>query len=186
MQLSPPPAAITRPDVISVGRYDGDSLLDLAVSAPGDPGTSPCVGQVFIFPGTSFPASAASFVANPPSLTADDLFGYDLVWGDRDGDGIDELLVGSPWFDYDQPAPPGYRGEGRCVLKKFTAPANTTTIDDPSDEELPGSFLPYRWGHALASGRLDTNGRIDFAIGNAMATYQTISQAGEVRVVIYQ
>ncbi|MFO0980805.1 MAG: hypothetical protein U1E76_03485 [Planctomycetota bacterium] len=38
----------------------------------------------------------------------------DLAWGDRDGDGIDELLVDRR-FDYHQPALPGYRGEGRCA-----------------------------------------------------------------------
>lgn len=92
----------------SWGDVDGDGLDDLVVGASGGfGGAEP--GTVYGFPGplplaTLAPADAAFAVTGD---APGDLFGYALTVYDADGDGHDDVLVGSPGWDL---------GRGRAIL----------------------------------------------------------------------
>ncbi|MFO0983730.1 MAG: integrin alpha [Planctomycetota bacterium] len=173
-------------EVLALGNYDGDHLLDVAVSAPRDFGVADgdnISGEVPVFPGASFPTGSIRLTISRPSAARKDMFGAAMAWLDHDADGIDELLVGAPWYNLGSSPPIGRHGEGRAVLVNF--PRLHAWIDDPSPQELTSAD---GFGSAAAAGALDDNPRIDLAIGNPAASFTsgstTFVLAGEVRVVI--
>ncbi len=99
-------------EIISMGDLDGDTFSEIAVSsslAEGDPrAIAPSTGQVHIFPGAArgtapehlTTAAASVTIYNPdPSI---DHFGVVLeLTTDQDGDGLQDLLVGSISNPYD-------------------------------------------------------------------------------------
>ena len=89
---------------MTVGDFDGDTILDLAISAPG--GTDPlydkgtAYGEVSIFSGpikvkgTRYDTDADFWITSD----AKDLMGLTMAAGDADGDGKDELFVAAPAY----------------------------------------------------------------------------------------
>jgi len=75
-----------------VGDVDRDGRDDLAVGAPGATGST---GEVWIVSGAT-----GQVLRVLPGTATGDAFGVSLAAaGDRDGDGVDELLVGAPGHD---------------------------------------------------------------------------------------
>jgi hypothetical protein len=84
---------------LSTGDFDGDGLVDLAAGAPGEaPGIDPRSGGVFVFRGTVLGLAPERFLSQAQigANEAGDRFGAALASGDYDGDGIEDLAVGTP------------------------------------------------------------------------------------------
>jgi hypothetical protein len=99
---------------MATGDFNGDGLLDLAISAPPLSGT----GTVYIVPGNADLSKWNQAVGSIPgelSFTADggnDLFGYSLAVGDFNGDGTVDLAVGAPQYGSGQGLVNLYFGSG--------------------------------------------------------------------------
>ncbi len=81
--------------VAGIGDINGDGFDDIAVGAPG---AQSFTGQVHIYLGSAEgPGQEAALVLEGP--THGGAFGFS-VWGagDTDGDGLDDLIVGAPFF----------------------------------------------------------------------------------------
>ncbi|MBK9647452.1 MAG: FG-GAP repeat protein [Deltaproteobacteria bacterium] len=83
---------------ISLGDYNGDGYIDLAVGA--HLGSSKA-GNVKLFRGSSSGPSTTVWMTLTGEATGDD-FGSELYSGDVNGDGYDDLVVGSPDYDVDK------------------------------------------------------------------------------------
>jgi hypothetical protein len=78
--------------VTGVGDVDGDEVPDLLVGAPGREGSSPRLGEAFVYSGAS-----GGLIHH---LRGEDIVGHFgtsvAAAGDVDGDGLDDLVVGAP------------------------------------------------------------------------------------------
>jgi hypothetical protein len=85
--------------VADVGNFDGSGGDDYAVAAPSRNEPSQDAGRVYLYSGTSSsPTDVAAVNGWGNGSEAGDLFGHSLsaVGGDLDGDGREDLLIGSP------------------------------------------------------------------------------------------
>ncbi len=135
--------------IASGGDVNGDGYDDLAVGAPSSSGG----GNVYVFHGSADGVSttATTSIGNPNGGAAQ--FGAALsIAGDLDGDGYNELVVGSPGYDGDSGILTVYEGGSGGVATSATADA---TLD-----------LGSRWGASIVGmGDVNGDGRDDFAVG---------------------
>ena len=89
---------------LSVGDLDGDRYSDLVIGSPlHDDGLNPDAGVVHLFFGKDWQDITSMSAADAPSKlvgsAAYDSVGTSIVTGDIDGDGLDEILIGTPYAD---------------------------------------------------------------------------------------
>ena len=143
---------------------DGDGVPDLLVGAPALPGSASSPGYAVALSGDS---GALIF----PLLTTGeaDLFGFAVAAaGDKDGDGLRDLLVGNPGAAGPQP-----NGSDARLFSSATGLLIA---------ELPGATLDSwdAFGHAVCdAGDLTGDGVSDFAVGGPSLSGE---QPGFVRV----
>ncbi len=138
---------------VAGGDLNGDSYADVALGAPGY-----SVSRVLVFYGSAsgLPAAASA------TLTGSAYFGESVCTGDFNGDGVDDLAVGSPDADqvlYWLGSSGGLQGGG-------------TTIQ--------GAQAGSRFGHAIAgSGDVDGDGFDDLVV-SASTYYGSYANGGKV------
>ncbi len=100
-------------------------------------------------------------------------YGRALVKADSDGDGSEELVVGSPARD---PA-----GDGVVLLVSLH---DFAVVNVVLPWRAPGETSGHHdeYGRALAVGDFDDDGRVDLAVGDPGADVGSVAQAGEVWV----
>jgi hypothetical protein len=87
------------------GLVDGDSVPDVLVGEPYEPGSGFIRGRVHVFSGAS-----GSPIRTHDGGSDDELFGFSVAFiGDADGDGRDEYVAGAP----------GYCSFGSCYVSAF-------------------------------------------------------------------
>ncbi len=97
---------------LAFGDFDGDGAGDLAVGAPGESaGGAANAGAVWVFYGSAAGLHAGreqvfdqdSLPGGDGGTETGDQFGFALAAGDVDGDGFDDLAIGSPFENQPDP-----------------------------------------------------------------------------------
>ena len=145
---------------LATGDFDGDGLDDLAVGAP-----TAGAGTVLVYTGSSAGLDPWQTL-DQSGLGANeggDRFGYSLAAGDFNGDGNDDLAIGTPSEDVSG-AHSGYvwlfQGNSSQLMPWGSGLSQATGIDDLDENENAEMF-----GWALAAGDFDGDGLDDLAVG---------------------
>lgn len=152
--------------VIAVGDLDGDGRDDLAISEPGADITVADSGAVVLY---RIGADGPELLRAPLTGLGRGNFGASLDIADVDGDGDQDLVVGSPGADL---APTGGINS-RGVIDIFLLERNKPIPDLGSvrlggqDLDAMGTLRPFtqlRAGRAVVARDLNGDGRVDLAI----------------------
>jgi hypothetical protein len=158
---------------LAVGDFDGDRCADLAVGVseefrgarvPGADGE----GVVEVFHGS--PQGLRFSEELSPAKPSSDRFGATLAAGDMDGDGRDELAVGSPG-----------RRPGGGVTLYWMKGREPYTITEKTSWVRQKAAETDQWGAALATGDFDGDGRAELAVG---APADSVTQDGQGSVTV--
>lgn len=157
--------------VVDLGDVDGNGKLDVCVSAPqhdnGNPAVTPGAldtGCVYIFKGGNTLASRGAAVADfkLDGANRNDRLGASFAFGDIDGDGDAEMLVGCPQQDPWTPvllANAGAVYAFECGADFESRVANTTVL------QFTGEDVDDNFGATVAVGDVDGDGVGDLLVG---------------------
>ncbi|MEU9474528.1 FG-GAP and VCBS repeat-containing protein [Streptomyces sp. NPDC048191] len=150
--------------------FNGDGIGDVAFSADGAyvNGRSGA-GQLVVLYGTSSGVHSdkrstisQNTAGSPGTAESGDHFGAETAYADFNGDGYDDIAVGSPGEDVGSDKD----GGGLAILwgsaQGITGKGVTVADPAPSSHDY--------WGKNLAAGDFDGDGRADLAVGSSAAT----------------
>jgi len=177
---------------LAAGDVNGDGVDDVIVGAPGADGPDnnrSGGGEVYVVFGSPEPRGTVDVGQGQQDFTilgaeTEDFLANFAASGDVDGDGIDDILLGTHMAD----GPEGQRADGGVAYVIFGSPELKGTLDLTSDE----GFLPI-WGadandwlgFALTAADVDGDGVDDILIGarNADGRDNSRNNCGEVYVI---
>jgi hypothetical protein len=146
------------------GDFDGDGYQDLAIGAPGEaPGSSPKSGAVFLYKGmdNGLKPWAVLTQSTLGMNEAGDEFGASLASGDFNADGYEDLAIGSPGE-----IPHGSTGAKSGYVFVFKGTLTGLRPWKGLDQAgLETNEAGDRFGHAVASGDFNGDGKADLAVG---------------------
>ncbi|MEU0004158.1 FG-GAP and VCBS repeat-containing protein [Streptomyces sp. NPDC006314] len=162
----------TAADSVKVAKADfnGDGIGDVATSAPGAyVNGRKDAGQVVVLYGAAAGVSSAQRTVISQDTTgvagtaeAGDGFGRETAYGDFNGDGYDDLAVGSPY----EKVGTDTNGGDLVILwgSQSGLTGKSAHLADPTI-----SSHDY-WGKDLAAGDFDGDGKTDLVVGSSSAT----------------
>lgn len=169
---------------LAVGDFDGDRRMDLAVGAPGADITVADSGAVYLY---RFGAGGPQLIR--PALTGSSggrgRFGSAVAAADVDGDGLTDLVVGSPNADLAVAA--NQRGVMDVFLNQSSKGLPTTAqvrISGWDQRSDGGTLAPnpnLHFGTALSVADLNEDGKLDLAaMGTITSATGTATDGGRL------
>lgn len=174
---------------VAAGDFDNDSFDDLAIGTIGeDYGAGSGAGTVTVIYGSSTGLGSDDQVWHQDSAgikgtgEPDDNFGNTLGVGDFDGDGADDLTVGSLLEDVTIVSDAG------AINVIYGSATGLTDLGDQAwsrdTDGIEGSTgVGDRWSSAIGVGDFNGDGRDDIAVGAPQANVGDESGAGSVNVI---
>jgi FG-GAP repeat len=179
---------------VSAGDFNGDGFADLSVGVPFEDGvTANDAGAVAVFYGSTSGLQAASpddqlWSQDSPGVAGEsetsDLFGASLDTGDFNGDGFEDLAIGTQLEDGGVVVDSGAVNVlyGSALGLQATSPDDQYwTQDSPSVKDA--SATSDQFGYSLADGDFNSDGYDDLAIGLPYEALGTITSAGAVNLL---
>ncbi len=176
---------------LAAGDFNGDGYADLAVGVPGDDWfTSTNSGSVHVIYGSAAIGGLRGYEVfnqgNPDiagAAESGDNFGKALAAGDFNGDGRDDLAVGSPGE-----AVGSIAGAGAVNILFGGAFTLSSAGNQMWHQDVDGvadwSESEDHFGKALAAGDFDGDGQADLAIGVPQENVNAAADAGLVHVFL--
>ncbi|MEZ4220696.1 MAG: FG-GAP-like repeat-containing protein [Polyangiaceae bacterium] len=167
---------------VTTGDFNGDSFEDLAVGTPDESGS---IGVVYVFHGsptglhhrmriapqnvTVYDEESASFLTL--GAEAGDKFGFAVAAGDFNGDGFDDLAIGTPGEKLSDP----YCAAGACGYVVVLPGSSDGLIQSNGQgfgqKGLGANESGDQFGWSLAAGDFNADGEDDLAVGAPFEDY---------------
>jgi hypothetical protein len=166
---------------LACGDFNGDGFDDLAIGVPyeaiGDVGSGGAINVLFGSSGGLVVGGSQLLYLESIGFTtrSGDRFGTAIAAGDFDGDGYDDLAVGTPGRDTSAGDDAG------LVFELFGSPGGLGAF--PSQGGLGGLAANERLGSSLATGDFNGDGVADLAVGVPYAAVSGLTEAGMVRAL---
>lgn len=173
---------------LTVGDFDGDGYDDLFMGLPyEDQGSTVDAGRVAVKYGgpSGLPASADSSSWSQNSLAGNgadtgDLLGFAVAAGDFDGDGYDDVAIGSPEDNVGSAT-----GTGKVIIMY----GSSTGLSSGNSEAMNQNGITGMtnesgddFGFALAAGDYNGDGKDDLAIGVPRESRNGLDRVGQIAI----